>query len=178
MTESKTYKTPRRPYEKERIVSEIQKCGKYGLKNKREIWRVQLTLAKIRKAARTLLTLDEHDPKRLFEGRALLRRMYKYGLLDPKTDTQLDFCLSLTVEKFLERRLQSRVYHAKLAQSMHHARTVVKDRHISVDNQLVNVPSFLVTVENESKIRYYINSPKAEGRKSRLQKFKAKQGAN
>ena len=33
-------------------------------------------------AARTLLTMDETDPKRLFEGEALLRRMYKYGLLN------------------------------------------------------------------------------------------------
>ena len=134
-----------------------------------------MTLAKIRKAARALLTLEESNPRRLFEGRALLRRMYKYGLLDPKTENQLDFCLSLTLEKFLERRLQSRVFHAKLAQSMHHARTKVKDRHISVNNQLVNVPSFLVTVQNESRIQHHINSPFGGGRKSRLQKFKAKQ---
>lgn len=32
------------------------------------MWRVKFTLAKIRKAARELLTLDEKDPKRLFEG--------------------------------------------------------------------------------------------------------------
>ena len=33
-------------------------------------------------AARTLLTLEEKDPKRIFEGQALMRRMYKYGLLN------------------------------------------------------------------------------------------------
>lgn len=32
------------------------------------MWRVKFTLAKIRKAARELLTLDEKDQKRLFEG--------------------------------------------------------------------------------------------------------------
>lgn len=42
--------------------------GEYGLRNKREVWRVKFTLAKIRKAARELLTLDEKDPRRLFEG--------------------------------------------------------------------------------------------------------------
>lgn len=54
---SSTYKTPRRPFEKERIDHELQLVGKYGLKNKREVWRVHLTLSKFRKAARELLTL-------------------------------------------------------------------------------------------------------------------------
>ncbi len=156
-------------------MTRISKCGHYGLKNKREFWRVQLTLAKIRKAARTLLTMDEHDPIRKFEGRALLHRMFRYGLLNSKTENELDYILGLTVDRFLERRLQSRVFSAKLAKSIHHARTMVKDRHIGVHNQLVNVPSFMVTLENEVAIRNHISSPAAQGRLSRRQKFKAKQ---
>lgn len=35
------------------------------------MWRVKFTLAKIRKAARELLTLDEKDARRLFEGTCL-----------------------------------------------------------------------------------------------------------
>ena len=54
----------------------MQVIGKYGLKCKREIWRVTMTLAHLRKAARELLTLDEKDPRRLFEGAALMKRMY------------------------------------------------------------------------------------------------------
>ena len=74
----KTYRTPRRPFEKERLDNEMKLIGEYGLKNKREVWRTQLALAKIRKAARVLLTLDEKDPKRMFDGNALLR--YVLGL--------------------------------------------------------------------------------------------------
>lgn len=65
---SKTYVTPRRPYEKARLDQELKIIGEYGLRNKREVWRVKYTLAKIRKAARELLTLEEKDQKRLFEG--------------------------------------------------------------------------------------------------------------
>ena len=65
----KTYTTPRRPFEKERLDQELKIIGEFGLRNKREVWRVKYTLAKIRKAARELLTLDEKDPKRLFEGK-------------------------------------------------------------------------------------------------------------
>lgn len=59
-------------------------------------------------AARQLLTLDVKDPKRLFEGPALLRRMTRFGLLG-EDEKELDFVLQLTTEKLLERRLQTKV---------------------------------------------------------------------
>lgn len=55
-----------------------------------------MTFAKIRKAARELLTLEENDPKRMFEGHALIQRMLRLGLLDEK-EKELDFVLGLTV---------------------------------------------------------------------------------
>jgi len=51
------------------ILYRLKHVGIYALKNKREVWRVQYMLAKLRKAARELLVLPENDPKRLFEGR-------------------------------------------------------------------------------------------------------------
>uniref|UniRef100_A0A8C8UAC5 Small ribosomal subunit protein uS4 N-terminal domain-containing protein n=1 Tax=Peromyscus maniculatus bairdii TaxID=230844 RepID=A0A8C8UAC5_PERMB len=64
----KTYVTPRRPFEKSRLDQELKLIGEYGLRNKREVWRVKFTLAKIQ--ALELLTLDKKDPRRLFEGSA------------------------------------------------------------------------------------------------------------
>jgi small subunit ribosomal protein S9e len=128
---SKTSKTPRRPFEKERLDSELKLIGQYGLRNKREVWRVQLTLAKIRKAARELLTLEERDAKRIFEGHALIRRMVRFGLLN-EDERKLDFVLGLTLSKFLERRLQTVVFKRGIANSVHHARALILQRHIRV----------------------------------------------
>lgn len=93
---SKTCVTPRRPFEKARLDQELKLIGQYGLRNKREVWRVKYTLAKIRKAARELLTLEDKNPKRLFEGNALLRRLVRIGVLD-ESKMKLDYVLGLKV---------------------------------------------------------------------------------
>ena len=134
------------------------------------MWRVQLTLARIRKAARELLTLEEKDPKRLFEGSALLKRMFKFKLLDQATENGLDYILALGIEKFLDRRLQTIVFQTKLANSIHDSRTRIRQRHIMVNNNMVTVPSFLVTDENGSKIHNHIASCYGGGRPGRWSK--------
>ena len=63
-----------------------------------------MTLAHLRKAARELLTLDEKDSRRIFEGSALMKRMFKYGLLN-ESENKLDYVLGLTVHRFMDRRL-------------------------------------------------------------------------
>merc|ERR1712164_4385 len=90
---SKTSKPPRRPFEKERLDAELKLIGQYGLKNKREIWRVRLVLSKVRAVARQLLTLEERDPQRVFQGQALMRRMIRYGILD-EDKQRLDYVLA------------------------------------------------------------------------------------
>lgn len=109
--------------------AELKIVGEYGLKNKREVWRVQKALAKTRNAARELLTLDEKSPRRLFQGAALLRRLHRYGILD-EDKTQLDYVLGLKLSDFMERRLQTLVFKLRLAKSIHHARVLIRQRHI------------------------------------------------
>ena len=171
----KTFKTPRRPFEKERLDAELKLLGEYGLRCKREVWRVQLQVAKIRKSARILLTLDEKNPKRIFEGAALLRRLHRYGIL-PEDKNQLDYVLGLKIEDFLARRLQTRVLKLGLAQSIHHARVLIKQRHIRVGKQVVDVPSFLVRVDNERHIDWSTTSPFGGGREGRLKRKKMANG--
>jgi len=169
----KTYKTPRRPFEKERLDHELKLIGEYGLRNKKEVWRVNLQVAQLRKAARELLTLDEKDPKRIFEGAALLRRLHRYSILE-EDKNQLDFVLSLKVNDILERRLQTIVFKNRLAKSIHHARVLIRQRHIRVGKQIVNVPSFLVRANSQKHISWSVTSPFGGGREGRVKRKKSK----
>lgn len=173
---SKTYVTPRRPFEKERLDQELKLIGEFGLKNKREVWRVKYTLAKIRKAARELLTLDEKDPKRLFEGNALLRRLVRIGVLD-ESRMKLDYVLGLRIEDFMERRLQTQVFKHGLAKSIHHARVLIRQRHIRVRKQVVNIPSFIVRLDSEKHIDFSVKSPFGGGRPGRVKRKNLKKAA-
>jgi len=174
---SKVWKTPRRCFEKERLDRELKLVGEYGLRNKREVYRVNYTLSKVRSVARHLLTLPEKDPKRLFEGAALLRRLTRLGLLSDG-EQKLDYVLGLGVEKFLDRRLQTRVFASGLALSIHHARCLIKQRHIRVGKRMVDVPSFMVRVESEKVIEFASTSPFGAGRPGRKKRKSNKAGGS
>lgn len=64
-----------------------------------------------------------------FTGNALLRRLVRIGVLD-ESKMKLDYILGLKVEDFMERRLQTQVFKLGLAKSIHHARVLIRQRHI------------------------------------------------
>merc|ERR1712111_56521 len=130
----------------------------------------------IRKAARILLTLEEKDPRRLFEGNALLRRLVRIGVLD-EGKMKLDYVLGLKVEDFLERRLQTQVFKLGLAKSIHHARFLIRQRHIRVRKQVVNIPSFIVRLDSQKHIDFSLKSPFGGGRAGRVKRKNAKKGS-
>lgn len=71
---------------------------------------------------------------------------------------RLDYVLALKVEDFLERRLQTQVFKSGLAKSIHHARVLIRQRHIRVGKQVVNVPSFVVRLDSQkhSECRFWV----------------------
>jgi small subunit ribosomal protein S9e len=148
---------------------EMKLIGEYGLRNKREIWRIGLTLSKIRRVARELLTLEEKNTRRLFDGNALIRRLIRIGVLD-ESKAKLDYVLGLRVEDFLERRLQTLVFKLGLAKSVHHARVLIKQRHIRVGKQVVDIPSFVVRLDSQKHIDFALTSPYGGGRPGRVKR--------
>merc|ERR1719329_2048217 len=140
--------------------------------NKREVWRSQYALAKIRTAARTLLTLDEKNEQRIFAGEALMRRMVRLGLL-LESEKKLDYILGLTTAKIMERRLQTKVFKLGLAKSIHHARCLIRQRHIRVGKQICDIPSFLVRLDSEKHIDFALTSPFGGGAPGRVRRKRA-----
>eukprot|EP00811_Abedinium_folium_P020240 NODE_29215_length_452_cov_4.609231.p3 GENE.NODE_29215_length_452_cov_4.609231~~NODE_29215_length_452_cov_4.609231.p3 ORF type:complete len:109 (+),score=42.62 NODE_29215_length_452_cov_4.609231:3-329(+) len=90
----------------------------------------------------------------------------RLGILD-ETKVKLDYVLALSVETLLERRLQTLIYKQGLAKSIHHARVLIRQGHIRVGKQVVNVPSFLVRVDSEKHIDFAMSSPFGQGRPGR-----------
>ena len=105
-------------------------------------------------------------------GEALIRRMVRIGLLK-ESERKLDYVLGLTISQFMERRLQTLVVQRRLAQSVHHARVLILQRHIAVGKQMVNVPSFVVRTSSENHIQHSATSVYKTGKNGRVKRKKA-----
>ncbi|XP_018421593.1 PREDICTED: 40S ribosomal protein S9 isoform X3 [Nanorana parkeri] len=108
-------------------------------------------------------------------GNALLRRLVRIGVLD-EGKMKLDYILGLKIEDFLERRLQTQVFKLGLAKSIHHARVLIRQRHIRVRKQVVNIPSFIVRLDSQKHIDFSLRSPYGGGRPGRVKRKNAKKG--
>ena len=99
--------------------------------------------------------------------------MVRLGLLK-ETERKLDYVLSLNVPQLLERRLQTLVAKRKNANSVHHARVLIRQKHIAVGKQIVNVPSYMVRVSSEQHIQTAPTSCFKTGKMGRTKKKKSK----
>ena len=81
------------------------------------------------------------------------------------------------VDDFLERRLQTQVMKLGLARSIHHARVLIRQRHIRVKKQIVNVPSYMVRVESQKHIDFAVNSSLGGGKPGRVKRANARKAA-
>ena len=63
----KKYRKPKRPFDKARIDEENVLIKKYGLKNKREMWKAESAIENIRKQAKLLLTKTSEEQTKFIE---------------------------------------------------------------------------------------------------------------
>ena len=99
--------------------------------------------------------------------------MVRLGLLK-EDEKKLDYVLGMTMAQLMERRLQTLVFKRKLCNSIHHARVLIRQKHISVGKQLVNIPSYLVRVSSEQHIQHSHTSVMKTGKDGRTKRKKSK----
>ena len=154
----KKYDTPQHPWKEERIKEERDLLKKYGLKNHREVWKVNTYIKKYREQARELLAkVGATDPQIKRESDQLLMHLTRMGMLSE--GASLDDVLTIDAESILSRRLQTLVYHRGLANTISHARQLVSHGHIAIGDHKVTIPSYLVTMDEENEIGYTDRSP-------------------
>jgi small subunit ribosomal protein S4 len=156
----KSYDTPKHPWQAARMATEVELIKKYGLRNKKEVWKAQSMLRRYRGDARRLLAESaesELTGHQKTEADQILARLIRYGLL--KQDSKVDDILSLQTDSILERRLQTQVYRLGLARTARQARQFITHGHIAINGKKVTVPSKFISKEEEMAIDYYGESP-------------------
>jgi len=154
----KGYTKPKRPYDYDALMEELRLVGTYGLRNKRELWRLRTELSRIRRMAREKLSMDPVE--RAKGEREMVRKLHSLGLVDEKA--VLEDALGLRIEDLMGRRLQTVVFRRGMTKSLFQARQLITHGHISVGGRKVRVPSYWVTLDDEAQLDYAESSPLAE----------------
>ncbi|MBR3213111.1 MAG: 30S ribosomal protein S4 [Methanosphaera sp.] len=154
----KQYDTPSHPWNADRIKEENRLAAKYGLKNKKEIWKADSKVKRYRRDARILLGMDPEEAK--VETEQLLNHLVRTGILSP--NAKLEEVLDLNVEDVLRRRLQSLVHKRGLSSTAAEARQFVVHGHITLNGKKINAPGHIVDKADEENIGFYPGSPVAK----------------
>ncbi|MDI6806809.1 MAG: 30S ribosomal protein S4 [Candidatus Aenigmarchaeota archaeon] len=142
----KKYELPLRPWDKERMEKEKVLMKTFGLKKKREIWVSEALLRKYRRVARELIAKSDKKGES-----QLLEKLSKLGIL--LKNSTLDDVLNLTVENFLERRLQTVIFRKGVANTLKQARQLIVHKKVMIGGRRVIYPSYIVPIEEEDKIK-------------------------
>lgn len=150
----KKYQTPSHPWQKERIEEEKVLSKEYGLKNKKEIWKVYSLLRTFLKLAKKLSASSGSQAEK--EKKQLLDKLHRLGLIEKTAG--LEDALDLKVKDLMERRLQTLLVRKGLARSIKQARQFIIHKHIMVDKKKMSVPSYIVRRDEENMISFSAGS--------------------
>jgi small subunit ribosomal protein S4 len=156
------YDRPKHPWEATRMEEERKLLDRYGLKNKRELWKAQSILRGFRRQARELQArLRAGEPQARRETDQLLGRLTRLGVLSLGTPT-LDDVLALSTEDVLRRRLEWIVFSKGLAPTPFSARQWIVHGHLAVGDHRMTRPGYLLPSADEARLAYSTTSPLAD----------------
>jgi len=147
-TSRRVWQRPKRPLNYDLIMDELKTLGTFGLKTKRELWKTQTELSRVRLQARSLLALRQDERER--KEPILMQSLSKIGLVNE--DSTLDDVLNLQVTDLLSRRLQTIAQRKLYFKTPYQARQAIVHGHIMIGDSIVTIPSYVVKTEEEEKI--------------------------
>jgi small subunit ribosomal protein S4 len=147
------YQTPVHPWQKERLEQEKSLVQVYGLVNKTEVYKANSKLKKFKDIAKSIVT--KQGAQAQVEKQQLFIKLKSLNLVKEES---LDDVLGLRLEQLLERRLQTVIFKAGFARTIKQARQMITHRHVLVNGKMITSPSYLVTMDDESKISFYAGS--------------------
>ena len=166
----KKYDTPRHPWQASRLEVEKKLFEEYGFKNKKELWKMGSLIKRFRDQAKRLIS--DTTEQGMKEKEQLVNKLIKLNLIKSKA---IEDVLNLEIKDILERRLQTFVYKQNLAKTINQARQFIVHGHIGIDGKRVNVPSYLVLVDEETKIGFLtISNLSKEDHPERIKKEEKK----
>ncbi len=151
----KMFSRPKKLFDRTRMDEENVLIKKYGLKNKREIWKAKTAVSKLRRQAKALISKDIKEQQKFFD------KLNKVGM----GVADISDVLAMSEENIFDRRLQTFVVRKKLATTMKGARQLIVHKNVLVDGKVVNIPSFVVTVDLEDMIALKERKAKAKPQK-------------
>ena len=150
----RVWKKPKRPLNYDLMMDELKILGTFGLKTKRELWKANTELSRLRLQARSLLALRQEDREQ--KEPILINSLSKIGLVDK--NLTLDDVLNLQVADLLSRRLQTIVQRKLYFKTPYQARQAIVHGHIMIGERVVTIPSYTVKIDEEPKIRLTFES--------------------
>jgi len=144
----KVWKKPKRPLNYDLMMDELKTLGTFGLKTKKELWKTQTELSRVRLQARSLLALRQEDRER--KEPILIQSLSKIGLVNQ--NSTLDDVLNLQVNDLLSRRLQTMAQRKLFFKTPYQARQAIVHGHVMIGDGVVTIPSYIVKTEEETKI--------------------------
>ena len=145
----RTWRKPKRPFNFELKMEELKTLGTFGLKTKRELWKARTELSRVRNQARSLLALRQEVRDR--EEPILIHSLSRIGLIEQ--NATLDDVLNLEIDDLLSRRLQTIVMKKFYFKSPYQARQAISHGHVIIGDRVVNIPSYVVKVDEEDKVK-------------------------
>ena len=145
----RVWKKPKRPLNFDLKMEELKILGTFGLKTKRELWKTRTELSRVRNQARSLLALRQEVREK--EEPILLNSLSKVGYVQP--DATLDDVLNLEIDDLFSRRLQTVVQKKFYFKTPYQARQAVSHGHVLVGDRIVNIPSYVVSVDEEPNVK-------------------------